>query len=101
MRNLNFISFSRPFLIGVIATDSTGPDGLVQWRTVFWIAFVIFNVTNIVYVIWASGEIQPFNDGAVNKNRSTNSLDNSENSTENASPDYKSIKFDQKLINPK
>lgn len=33
---------------------------LYEWRTVFWIAFGIFNVTNLVYVIWASGETQAF-----------------------------------------
>lgn len=27
----------------------------------FWITFAVFNVTNIIYVIWASGETQPFN----------------------------------------
>lgn len=27
----------------------------------FWIAFVIFIVTSIVYMIWASGEVQDFN----------------------------------------
>lgn len=32
-----------------------------EWRIVFWIAFVIFNVTNIIYLIWASGEVQDFN----------------------------------------
>lgn len=33
----------------------------------FWIAFVVFNVTNIVYIIWASGEVQPWNDGVLLK----------------------------------
>lgn len=32
-----------------------------EWRIVFWIAFVIFIVTSIVYMIWASGEVQDFN----------------------------------------
>lgn len=26
----------------------------------FWVTFVIFNVTNFVYIIWASGEVQKF-----------------------------------------
>lgn len=34
-----------------------------SWRIVFWIAFGVFNVTNVVYIIWASGEVQPWNDG--------------------------------------
>lgn len=40
----------------------TPNTSLYEWRVVFWIAFGVFNVTNIVYVIWASAEIQPFND---------------------------------------
>lgn len=27
----------------------------------FWISFVIFIVTTVVYVLWASGEVQPWN----------------------------------------
>lgn len=34
---------------------------LLEWRTVFWIAFGVFNVTNVVYLIWASGDTQPWN----------------------------------------
>lgn len=29
--------------------------------------FAVFNVTNVVYIIWASGEVQPWNDGNVAK----------------------------------
>lgn len=47
-----------PFLVGVLTPNRS----LYEWRIVFWIAFGVFNVTNVVYVIWASGEIQPFND---------------------------------------
>lgn len=32
-----------------------------QWQTVFWISFVIFNVTNLIYVFFASGEEQWWN----------------------------------------
>lgn len=45
--------------MGVITTNQS----IYEWRIVFWIAFVVFNVTNLVYVIWASGEVQPWNDG--------------------------------------
>lgn len=33
-----------------------------EWRVVFWITFVIFAVTTIIYCLWASGELQPWND---------------------------------------
>lgn len=32
-----------------------------EWRIVFWSAFVIFALTSIIYGIWASGELQPWN----------------------------------------
>lgn len=34
---------------------------LEEWRIVFWISFAVFHVTNLVYVMWASGETQPWN----------------------------------------
>lgn len=33
-----------------------------EWRLVFWVTFVVFVVTTIVYVIWASGDVQPWNE---------------------------------------
>lgn len=82
----------------MIATDSTGPDGLKQWRIVFWIAFAIFNITNIVYIIWASAEIQPFNDGFALKENSENgdSLDDSENSNDDKLKGR--VNFEDKLV---
>lgn len=32
-----------------------------EWRIVFWTAFVIFALTSVIYGIWASGEMQPWN----------------------------------------
>lgn len=46
-----------PTLVGIMTPNRS----LYEWRTVFWIAFAIFMVTNLVYVIWASGDVQPFN----------------------------------------
>lgn len=33
-----------------------------EWRIVFWIVLGVFIVTNIVFVIWASGDEQWWND---------------------------------------
>lgn len=33
-----------------------------EWRTVFWVTFAVFVITTIVYLIWASGELQPWNE---------------------------------------
>ncbi|XP_052895472.1 putative inorganic phosphate cotransporter isoform X1 [Anopheles moucheti] len=46
-----------PYVVGVMTPNHT----LDEWRIVFWISFAVFNVTNLVYVIWASGEVQPWN----------------------------------------
>lgn len=32
-----------------------------EWRTVFWVTFLIFVITTIIFCIWASGEIQEWN----------------------------------------
>jgi MFS transporter, ACS family, solute carrier family 17 (sodium-dependent inorganic phosphate cotransporter), other len=43
-----------PALVGIMTPNSS----LSEWRAVFWIAFVIFNVTNLIYIIWASGMLR-------------------------------------------
>lgn len=32
-----------------------------EWQTVFWVAFAVFGVTTIMFLIWGSGEVQPWN----------------------------------------
>lgn len=44
-----------------ICCNSIFQHTLGQWRLVFWISFAIFVVTTVVYSIWASGEVQPWN----------------------------------------
>ncbi|XP_031354995.1 putative inorganic phosphate cotransporter [Photinus pyralis] len=46
-----------PYLIGALTTDHT----LEEWQLVFWITLGVFTVTNIIYVIFASGETQWWN----------------------------------------
>lgn len=33
----------------------------------FWITLIIFIITTVSYTIWASAEVQPWNDGTVGK----------------------------------
>ncbi|XP_017019656.1 putative inorganic phosphate cotransporter [Drosophila kikkawai] len=56
-----------PYLVGVMTPNTT----MMEWRLVFWVAFVVLVVTAIVYCIWASGEIQPFNDGTNSNKKKT------------------------------
>ncbi|XP_067000244.2 putative inorganic phosphate cotransporter isoform X2 [Anabrus simplex] len=46
-----------PYLVGVLTPNSL----LLEWRVVFWISFGVFFVTNLVFVLTASGDVQPWN----------------------------------------
>ncbi|XP_058815568.1 putative inorganic phosphate cotransporter isoform X1 [Topomyia yanbarensis] len=46
-----------PYVVGIMTPNHS----LEEWRIVFWISFAIFHVTNLMYVLWASGEVQPWN----------------------------------------
>ncbi|KAF2903418.1 hypothetical protein ILUMI_02771 [Ignelater luminosus] len=41
-----------PYLVAKIAENQS----MHQWQNVFWVTFVVCTVTNIIYIIWASGE---------------------------------------------
>lgn len=88
----NFIIFYfRPYLVGVLTPNRS----LNEWRIVFWIAFAVFNVTNLVYIIWASGEVQPWNDGIpVSKSRSTEEASISDDDFEPPSRKIEELKRD-------
>jgi len=47
-----------PYLTGALTEDHT----LLQWRAVFWITFGVFAVTNLVYLVFGTGNEQPWND---------------------------------------
>ncbi|XP_016838309.1 putative inorganic phosphate cotransporter [Nasonia vitripennis] len=47
-----------PYLTGVLTPDQT----LSQWRVVFWIIFVVLMVSNVFYLIFASGKVADWND---------------------------------------
>ncbi|XP_075148898.1 putative inorganic phosphate cotransporter [Haematobia irritans] len=46
-----------PYLVGVMTPNAT----LLEWRAVFWLAFTVLSGTAVIYCVWASGEVQPFN----------------------------------------
>ena len=47
-----------PLLVGALTPDET----VSQWRLVFWIICIVFLVTNSIFVVWANGEVQYWND---------------------------------------
>ncbi|KAK5641112.1 hypothetical protein RI129_009659 [Pyrocoelia pectoralis] len=48
-----------PYLVGALTEDQM----LTQWRLVFWITLGVFIVTNVIFVIFGSGETQWWNSG--------------------------------------
>ncbi|XP_033214215.1 sialin-like isoform X2 [Belonocnema kinseyi] len=52
-----FTGIVTPLIVGALTPNKS----LTEWRTVFWIVLVVFIITNIVFVIYASGEVQDWN----------------------------------------
>lgn len=53
-----FTGIITPYIVGELAPQQT----LSQWRLVFWIVFGVFVLTNIIFIVYASGEVQYWND---------------------------------------
>lgn len=53
-----FTGIITPYIVSEIASEQL----LTQWRTVFWIVLGVFIVTNLIFVLFASGEVQYWND---------------------------------------
>ncbi|XP_076241697.1 sialin [Calliopsis andreniformis] len=53
-----FTGILTPYLVGVLAPNET----ISEWRLVFWIVLGVFIVTNVIFVLYASGEVQYWND---------------------------------------
>lgn len=49
---------ATPYVVGVLAPNQTASE----WRLVFWIVCAVYCITNSIYVIYSSGDVQPWND---------------------------------------
>lgn len=49
---------ATPYIVGILTPNQT----LSEWRLVFWIICAVFLATNLIFVIWADGEVQYWND---------------------------------------
>ncbi|XP_048508611.1 putative inorganic phosphate cotransporter isoform X2 [Athalia rosae] len=49
---------ATPYVVGVLTPDQTAEE----WRIVFWIVFVFYAITNLIYLLYASGDVQKWND---------------------------------------
>lgn len=52
-----FTGIITPYIVGELAPQQT----LTQWRTVFWIVLGVFILTNAIFILYASGEVQYWN----------------------------------------
>ncbi|XP_058791949.1 putative inorganic phosphate cotransporter isoform X2 [Phymastichus coffea] len=53
-----FTGILTPYIVGVLTPHQT----VGEWRLVFWIVLAVFLATNLLFVLYASGEVQPWND---------------------------------------
>ncbi|XP_001600160.2 putative inorganic phosphate cotransporter [Nasonia vitripennis] len=51
---------ASPYVVGLITPNQT----ISEWRAVFWIVFGMFFVSNAIFVLYGSGELQEWNDPA-------------------------------------
>lgn len=55
----NVMSIIAPLLVGFIVKDETDPG---EWRMVFFISAGVYFFGNLMFVLFSSTEIQPWND---------------------------------------
>ncbi|XP_055676467.1 putative inorganic phosphate cotransporter [Lutzomyia longipalpis] len=68
----NIMSILGPLFVGLIVSDATNP---VEWRVVFFVAAAIYFIGNTFFVIFGSGEIQPWNNPVRNNGDELESRD--------------------------
>ena len=64
---LGLCGIGGPYVVGILAPNQT----LTEWRLVFWIIFAVTVVTNVVFVLFASGEVQEWNDPNFERKKQT------------------------------
>lgn len=53
-----FTGILTPYIVSILTPN----QALHEWRLVFWIVFGVFVLTNIIFVLYASGEVEYWND---------------------------------------
>ncbi|BET03033.1 sodium:phosphate symporter activity [Nesidiocoris tenuis] len=64
-----------PSLVGFLTPNST----MLEWRLVFWISVIVLMSTNVVYLIFGSAKVQPWNEQSpvVESKKNVDSVDKS------------------------
>lgn len=65
--------FGAPYVVGILAPNQT----LSEWRLVFWMICCICILTNLVFVLYASGEVQEWNNPDFERKKKTDELEKS------------------------
>ncbi|XP_035743008.1 putative inorganic phosphate cotransporter [Vespa mandarinia] len=62
MAVVNGIGALSGILTPYIVRALTPNELMTEWRLVFWVVFAVFVVTNLIFIFYASGEVQYWND---------------------------------------
>lgn len=54
----NLAGILAPYVVGILTPNQT----VLEWRIVFWITFVVLLMSTLLFVIFAQGEVQYWND---------------------------------------
>lgn len=71
-----------PYIVGVLAPNNT----LHEWRTVFWVVLGVFIITNLIFVMYASGDVQYWNEPGFEKNLQSKQIINDQTNGSALSP---------------
>ncbi|KAJ8683386.1 hypothetical protein QAD02_019178 [Eretmocerus hayati] len=52
-----FSSIFAPYIVGLLTPNQS----MSEWRLIFWSIFIIATVTNVIYLMFGSGEVQDWN----------------------------------------
>lgn len=55
-----------PYTVGILAPDQT----LGEWKLIFWIIFAVFTITALNFVVYGSGDVQPWDNAEFLKRES-------------------------------
>ncbi|CAB3359869.1 Hypothetical predicted protein [Cloeon dipterum] len=79
----NIMSILGPLVVGFIVTDKHSGE---QWRTVWLISAAIYVVANTIFVIFGSGETQPWNSPDYKRTKASSVQDSSSDRSSSPQP---------------
>lgn len=71
-----------PYIVGIMVPNST----MEEWRDVFWLSAAILIATNLVFLQFGSGDVQPWNEQAQYQNTDLSDLTSENNAKSTLKP---------------